>query len=183
MDTICNETIPMDLIEESGKTPHHAVFKSTKPTGVSNDLLISSSHHPVFAAAIAKLMFFDKITRFWAKLLPHAAVMISAGPFFMTWIVKGYLLEQPFRPSPTVQVVNATELLPYITDLEDCSWHHGDTNAMMWIGDHPSVWFVLGAIGLVIGLYIINHFLVKAYKRGIDKLLSVSEAMKESKLM
>lgn len=180
MDTICNETIPLHLIEADG-TPHHAVFKSTTPTGVSNDLLITSSHHPLFAAAIAKLLYFNDITHFWARFQPHVAVMMSAGPLFLTLTIKNYLLEQPSLPSSTVSVVNATELAPYITDLEDRSWHKGDTKTLMWIGDRPWVWFLLGAIGLVAGVYVLNYLMTKAFK-GLSKLLSITDS-KEAKII
>ncbi|KAH7127360.1 nucleotide-diphospho-sugar transferase [Dactylonectria macrodidyma] len=159
MDTLCNNTIPFALLEADG-TEHHAVFKSTTPTGVSNDLMISSARHPVLKAAITRLPFFVQITRPWANLLPHAAVMVSAGPFFLTQVIKDYLLELPELPSSTISVINETELIPYITDLEGRSWHHGDTKTLMWLGDRPWIWFALGAVGLAIGLHIINHLLL-----------------------
>lgn len=180
MDTLCNHTIPFNQIEAAGGS-HFAVFKSTTPTGVSNDLMITTAHHPVFAAAITNLFFYNDITRFWANLLPHAAVMISAGPFFVSMVIKNYLLALPSLPTPTVQVINATELVPYITDLEGCSWHHGDTKTLMWVGDRPWVWFSLGAIGLAIGLHIINHFLMLAWKR-FDKPAPVDDNLKVAKL-
>lgn len=143
---------------------HHAVFKSTTPTGVSNDLLITSARHPVFTEAIATLPFYNSITRFWAPLLPHAAIMVGSGPFFFSMAIKNYLLRQPSLPTPKVQVINATELLPYITDYESSSWHHGDTKTLMWVGDRPWIWFSLGGIGLVIGLYIINKSLLFVWR-------------------
>ncbi|KAM5380088.1 hypothetical protein ACJZ2D_003735 [Fusarium nematophilum] len=181
MDTICNETIPFHQIEADG-AEHHAVFKSTTPTGVSNDLMISSARHPLFTATISNLLFFNGITRFWSALLPHAAIMVSAGPFFLTMSIKHYLLELPSLPTPAVQVINATELAPYITDLEGCSWHHGDTRTLMWVGDRPWVWFALGAIGLAAGLHVINHGLMLVWK-GFDKLPAVNDDEKVAKLM
>lgn len=179
MDTTCNRTIPLNHIE-SNDAKHHAVFKSTTPTGVSNDLLITTAGHPVFAKALSRLRFYNDITTMWAHILPHAAVMIAAGPLFLTMATKNYLLEQPSLPEQTVQVVNATELLPYITDLEGCSWHHGDTKTLMWVGDRPWIWFGLGAIGLAIGLHIINYLLLRALKR-FDKGASGSDELELKK--
>lgn len=180
MDTLCNKTIPFDQIEADG-AEHHAVFKSTTPTGVSNDLMISSPRHPAFKTVLSKIVFFNDITRSWAQLLPHATIMVASGPFFLTMALKNYLLSLPSLPTPAVQVINATELLPYITDLEASSWHHGDTQALMWIGERPWIWFGLGAIGLAIGLHIINKGLMLAFK-GFDKAADAADEMKVAKL-
>lgn len=180
MDTQCNATIPLAQIEADG-TPHHAVFKSTKPTGVSNDLMISSQHHPLFAGAISQLLYYDGITRWWAAWMPYCAIMISAGPFFITAVIKNYLLEQPSLPSPTVQVVNATMLGPYITDLESASWHRADAQALMWLGERPWIWFALGAVGLMIGLHLINRGLLAAW-RAFNRIPAISEDAKVAKL-
>ncbi|KAH6976697.1 nucleotide-diphospho-sugar transferase [Ilyonectria destructans] len=134
MDILCNKTFPLDQVE-SGTAIHNAIFKSTLPTGVSNDFMISSAGHPAFTAAIHKLPLFYGKNRLWARLLPYAAIMISSGPFFITLMVKDYLLKQPLIHSPTVQVINGTELAPYITDLESCTWHRDDAKAIMWLRD------------------------------------------------
>lgn len=180
MDTICNHTIPLDQIEADGE-PHHAVFKSTTPTGVSNDFMISSKHHPLLAAAIERLPFFVSITKSWSWILPHAAIMISAGPFFLSMVSKTYLLEQPTLGTTQLQVINATELEPYIIDLEASSWHHGDTKTLMWLGDRPWVWFVLIVVGVIIGCQVINWGLMKAWNR-LNKLFAGTDEAKVVKL-
>ncbi|KAH7120436.1 nucleotide-diphospho-sugar transferase [Dactylonectria estremocensis] len=159
MDTWCNKTFPLHQVE-SDSAKHHAIFKSTLPTGVTNDFMISSAQHPIFTATIAKLPFFYAITRLWYKLLPYVAIMTSSGPFFLTLVIEGYLLEQPSLPSPTIAVINQTELSPYITDLESCSWHQGDAQTLMWVGERPWIWFAMGGVGLAIGLYVLNHLLL-----------------------
>ena len=179
MDTLCNATIPLPQIEPD--VGHHAVFKSTRPTGISNDLLISSPRHPVFKAAIYELLMYNDITRLWAPWMPYVAIMISAGPFFLTMVAKNYLLAQPSLPSPTVQVINATALAPFITDLEGGSWHKGDTQALMWVGERPWIWFALGGIGLAAGLYVLNHVMLLA-ARGLGKRRSLAGYAKIAKL-
>ncbi|CRK29850.1 Mannosyl phosphorylinositol ceramide synthase CSH1 like protein [Verticillium longisporum] len=159
MDTWCNASIPIHQIEAAGGKDL-SVFKSTSPTGVSNDLMITTARHPIFEAVIKRLVFYNKITRPWSSIQPHTAVMMSAGPLFLTLVLKSYLLQLPSLPTPSFQVVNATQLLPYLTDLEGQSWHHGDTQAMMWIGERPWVWYLMGAIGLAVGTYIVNFFLL-----------------------
>ncbi|KAJ4251448.1 CSG1/SUR1-like protein [Fusarium torreyae] len=180
MDTLCNETIPLHQIEANGAT-HHAVFKSTTPTGVSNDMMITSPHHPAFTKALSRIQLYNDITRPWARLLPHVAVMVSAGPLFLTMALKNYLLEQPSLPEQTVQVINATELEPYLTDFEGASWHHGDTQTLMWIGDRPWVWFAMGAVGLGIGLYVLNQLMLKIWAR-FEKNPASNDETKVAKL-
>ncbi|KAJ5808152.1 hypothetical protein N7474_009421 [Penicillium riverlandense] len=159
MDTWCNETLPIHKLG-SDTAKHYALFKSTFPTGVTNDFLITSAHHPAYTAAIAQLPAFNAITRVWARWQPHCAIMISAGPMFLTMVLKGYLLKQPSLPSPTLGVINGTELAPYIIDLESSTWHRADEKIFTWIGDRPWTWFSMGAIGLAAGLFIFNRLLM-----------------------
>jgi inositol phosphorylceramide mannosyltransferase catalytic subunit len=97
--------------------------------------------------------------------------------------LKNYLLEQPFLPEQTVQIINATELEPYLTDFEGASWHHGDTKTLMWIGDRPWVWFMLGAICLGAGLYVVNQLMLKCLSRFSEKLYASNDAKEAIKLM
>ncbi|KAK7415063.1 CSG1/SUR1-like protein [Neonectria punicea] len=180
LDTWCNESIPYNQIENDAAS-HHAVFKSTTPTGVSNDLMITSAGHPLFTAVLSKLLYYNDITKLWARWLPYGAIMIGSGPFFVSMVIKNYLLEQPSLPEMTVKVVNATELLPYMTDLESASWHKGDAQALMWLGDKQWIWFGLGAIGMAIVLHLINLVLLRAW-RGFDKPQSNAENLKVAKL-
>ncbi|KAJ5358656.1 uncharacterized protein N7496_011069 [Penicillium cataractarum] len=159
MDTWCNQTLPMHQLE-SDMGMHHSLFQSTQPTGVTNDFLITSDKHPAYEAAIAKLPMFNAITHFWAEWQPYCAIMISAGPIFLTMVLKEYLLEQPSLPSSTVNVVNATVLAPYIMDLESSTWHRADAKVLMWIGHRPWIWFSMGAAGLIAGIYVLNYVLV-----------------------
>lgn len=91
MNTWCNQSFPIHEIESDNLT-HYALFKSTVPTGVTNDFMITSARHPVYAVAIAKLPIFHAITRLWARWQPYSAIMISTGPMFLTLVIKEYLL-------------------------------------------------------------------------------------------
>ncbi|EKJ75255.1 hypothetical protein FPSE_04573 [Fusarium pseudograminearum CS3096] len=181
MDTLCNASIPFEQIEAIG-SKHHAVFKSTTPTGVSNDMMITSARHPAFTKALSRIQLYNDITKPWRHIVPHVAVMVSAGPLFLTMALKNYLLEQPSLPEQTVQVINATSLEPYLTDYEGASWHHGDTKALMWVGDRPWVWYALGAIGLCAGLYLLNMLMMKCWTRFFDKTSSNDEYKESIKL-
>ncbi|KAL7793751.1 glycosyltransferase family 32 protein [Trichoderma ceciliae] len=181
MDTFCTETIPLEQLE-AGPAPHYALFKSTLPTGVTNDFMISTARHPAYAAAVSKLPFFYDITRFWAELQPYANIMMSSGPLFLSLVVKDYLLGQPSLPSPTVEVIHASELAPYITDLESATWHKADAHALMWLGTRPWTWFLAGAMVLIAGLYLINYVLLLTCEAFLRKIPSISYAIKESKL-
>jgi mannosyltransferase OCH1-like enzyme len=160
MDTWCNKSIPIDKLE-SEKVTEYAVFKSTLPTGVTNDFMIASAKHPVYAAALDKLPVYNSITRAWARWQPYCAIMVSAGPMFLTMVVKDYLLQQNLLPSRTIGVVNSTELNPYITDLESSTWHRADAKVLMWIGNRPWTWFGMGGFGLFIYLCLFNRLLMR----------------------
>lgn len=181
MDTFCNEPIPLEQLE-AGPSPHYALFKSTLPTGVTNDFMISTARHPAYAAAVSKLPFFYDITRFWAEIQPYANIMMSSGPLFLSLVVKDYLLGQPSLPSPTVEVIHPTELMSYITDLESATWHKADAHALMWLGTRPWTWFLGGAIALLVILYLINYLLLITCEAFLRKVPSITYAIKESKL-
>ncbi|CAK7206812.1 CSG1/SUR1-like protein [Sporothrix eucalyptigena] len=186
MDTWCNQTFPVHRLESEGSFQHRALFKSTLPTGITNDFMITSARHPAYAAAIAKLPMYNALTHFWARWQPYAVIMISAGPMFLTMVVKDYLMQQPSLPSLTVGVINATELAPYITDLESGTWHQSDAKALMWIGTRPWTWFGMGAIGLVLGLFVVNRLLTWCYGccvRGARSSSSESPFVKLSKVV
>ena len=180
MDTWCNETLPIHELEsDTGKD--YTLFKSTLPTGVTNDLMITSAKHPVYAAAIAALPAFNSITRVWAGWQPYCAIMISAGPMFLTLVVKDYLLEQPSLPSPTIGVINSTQLKSYITDLESSTWHRADAKVLMWIGNRPWTWFSMGAMGLFAGLYIFNLVLMAIFEALLFKVFYGTGTLKLAK--
>ncbi|KAH7142680.1 family 32 glycosyltransferase [Dactylonectria estremocensis] len=182
MDTYCNATFPVQAIQP-GAAMHAAVFKSTLPTGVTNDFMVSSAKHPAFAAAIAKLPLFYKITWLWARLQPYSAIMLSSGPLFISLALEDYLLQQPSLPSMTVQVVHQSKLAPYITDLQSATWHQTDARVLMWLGLRPWTWFSLGAIGFVTGVWIVNYGLVMVYKLVIHQSVTISERLKVAKVL
>lgn len=159
MDTVCNNTLP---VHELGlaRVKDYALFKSTRPTGITNDLLVASARHPIYASAISKLPTYNALTRGWARLQPYCAIMISAGPLFLTMVVKDYLLESSSQHSQTMGVVNQTELAPFITDLQSSSWHRADAQMLMWIGKRPWLWFTMGTFVLLAGLYVIDRVLL-----------------------
>lgn len=162
MDTWCNKSIPIDKLGYDATG--YAVFKPTVPTGVTNDFMITSPRHPIYAAAIAKLPAYNSMTRAWARWQPYTAIMISAGPMFLTFVVKDYLLKQASLPSQMMGVVSKSELHPYITDLESGSWHRADAKFLMWLGTRPWTWFSMGAIALLIYLYVLNRMLMVAFE-------------------
>lgn len=180
MDTVCKTAFPVKQLE-SGNELHQALFKATSPTGITNDFMISSARHPVYAAAIAKLPVFHRITRLWAKIEPYCAIMASAGPFFLTLVAKDYLLEQPSLPSPIIQVIKPSGLAPFITDLESSTWHQNDTQVLMWLGERPWAWYALGVLGLITSLYLLNQAILLVF-RGLRKVPSATY-MKLSKLL
>jgi mannosyltransferase OCH1-like enzyme len=174
MDTICNQTFPMHEVENDDSSQDIAVFKSTVPTGVTNDLMISSARHPAFTIAITQLPAYYAATRFWAELLPYVNIMLSSGPLFLSLVVKDYLLQRTSLPSPTVTVIEPVNLNPYITDLESSTWHRADAQTLMWLGTRPWAWFTLGAIGVAAGLLVLNYLLLVIFRTLCNNLSSAS---------
>ncbi|KAF5671231.1 glycosyltransferase family 32 [Fusarium heterosporum] len=155
MDTICHEAFPVEQIELENVTDS-CLFEGTLPTGITNDIMISSAKHPAFERATKLLPVSYGLTWWWAKLQPYAAIMSSTGPLFISLAVADYLYDQPSLPSPTVQVIRPAGLKPYISDLQTATWHGWDARLLKWLSDKPLIWFVLGTISVVGGLYIVN---------------------------
>ncbi|KAF5540145.1 glycosyltransferase family 32 [Fusarium mexicanum] len=170
MDTYCNSSFPVDQIESlPGKD--HALFKSTLPTGITNDFLISTARHPAFASAVSRLASSHQATRLWARLQPYAAIMLSTGPLFLTLAVQQYLLGQPILPSPTIHIMDPAVLDHYMVDFETATWHQSDAQVLMWLGDRPWTWFSLGIIGVIAGIYTFNCVLSRTTTTLYRKLL------------
>ncbi|KAM0429587.1 hypothetical protein ACHAPT_006183 [Fusarium lateritium] len=150
MDTVCHQAFPIHQVES--ELEHNSLFEATLPTGITNDIMISSVRHPAFASAISRLPIHHRLTRFWAWLLPYAAIMLSTGPLFISLATAAYLYGEPSLPSPTVQVISSANLKPYITDLQTATWHRTDALVLKWLADKPLVWFVLGTVGVVGGV-------------------------------
>ncbi|KAH6957478.1 nucleotide-diphospho-sugar transferase [Fusarium avenaceum] len=163
MDTVCHEAFPVDQVESDNIT-HNCLFEGTLPTGVTNDIMISSAKHPAFERATRLLPVSYSLTWWWAKLQPYAAIMSSTGPLFISLAVADYLNEQPSLPSPTVQVIPPAGLRPYISDLQTATWHGWDARLLKWLADKPLVWFVLGTMLVVGGVYALNKILVLVYR-------------------
>ncbi|KAH7113164.1 nucleotide-diphospho-sugar transferase [Dactylonectria estremocensis] len=162
MDTVCHQAFPFHQIETN--LSHNSLFEGTLPTGITNDIMITTARHPAFASAISRLPTFHRLTRLWAVLQPYAAIMISTGPLFMTLATANYLYGEPSLPSPTVQVINSTDLKPYITDLQTATWYGGDARVLKSLADKPVVWFMLGTIAVVGGVYLLNKALLFIYR-------------------
>lgn len=183
MDTQCNQTFPMQEVENENYDDI-AVFKSTTPTGVTNDLMIASKGHPAFAMAVAQLPYYYAWTRPWAEYGPYINIMLSSGPLFISLVVKDYLLQhQDIIPYPTIKVISPPNLDGYITDLESSTWHRADAQTLMWLGTRPWAWFSLGAIGTFIGLCIVNYLLLAFYGFLARRVFSpLSATLKEAKV-
>lgn len=160
MDTVCHQAFPIDQIE-TGLGDNNSLFEATLPTGITNDMMMSTPRHPAFASAISRLPIHHLVTRFWAWLLPYAAIMFSTGPLFISVATAAYLGGQE---SPTVQVIRSASLKPYFTDLQTATWYRADARVLKWLADKPLLWFVLGTVGVVGGVCLVNMVLLVTYK-------------------
>lgn len=175
MDTLCKEPFPVDELDTGGG--HYTLFKSTTPTGITNDFMITTAGHPAYENAIKKLPVFYRLTQTWAKMEPYVAIMMSSGPLFLTLAVKDYMLKLPSLPTSTVEVVAPPALSDFITDLESSSWHRSDTHILMWMGERPWTWYTLGVFGLLIGVTLLNRLLLLSCKVP-RKIVSMAYTMK-----
>jgi mannosyltransferase OCH1-like enzyme len=177
MDTVCHEAFPIDQIESNTVT-HNCLFEGTLPTGVTNDIMISSARHPAFERATKLLPVSYRLTWWWAKMQPYAAIMLSTGPLFISLALADYLYEQPSLPSPTVQVISPTGLRPYISDLQTATWYGWDAHVLKWLSNKPSVWFILGTVLVVGGFYTVNKVFVIASRLMLRLLQALIQRIK-----
>lgn len=163
MDTVCHDPFPMDKIEDYS-LDHVALFEATKPTGITNDIMISSARHPAFESGIHRLPGFQRFTSYFAPFQPYAAIMMATGPLFITLATAQYLYGEVELPSPTVKVIKPADLKPFISDLQTATWHKADAKVLLWLANKPFVWFFLGGVGFVIGVCILNMLMLLAWR-------------------
>ena len=70
----------LDTLEElDSKSMHLAALPATKPSGVSNDFMISTKGHPFFSQLMSRLSLFNH-----NYIIYYLTVMLSAGPLFVS---------------------------------------------------------------------------------------------------
>ncbi|CAF3427145.1 unnamed protein product, partial [Rotaria sp. Silwood2] len=82
MDTGCSTSlnILLDALEVlDPQAQHLAAFPATKPSGLSNDFLISTKGHPLFSQLVSRLSLFNH-----NYVVYYLTVMLSTGPLYLT---------------------------------------------------------------------------------------------------
>ncbi|CAF2518573.1 unnamed protein product [Rotaria sp. Silwood2] len=83
MDAGCSR--PLDILLDTlealdPQAQHLAAFPATKPSGLSNDFMISTKGHPLFSQLISRLSLFNH-----NFIVYYLTVMLSAGPLYVTF--------------------------------------------------------------------------------------------------
>ncbi|KAI9777402.1 MAG: hypothetical protein M1839_008915 [Geoglossum umbratile] len=120
-----------------------AFFRLTTPTGISNDIMGSTPHHPFILRVIQSLQSFD---RNW--FVPYITVMYTTGPLFLSVMWMEYIR----GGGENVRVLGAVgeegvRWAYWSNAGGGSSWHRGDAKVIIWMGDH---WVFLTFLGFTL---------------------------------
>jgi mannosyltransferase OCH1-like enzyme len=127
---------------------YSAWVRRTVPTGISNDVMGATPHHPFFLKVIDALPRYD---RSW--LLPYITVMGSTGPLFLSVIWRHYNNELPEVPddSERIRILFPDEYnknsWSFFSHHLGSSWHRADVRFILWMGSH---WVFLTVMGFML---------------------------------
>lgn len=128
-----------------------AWVRSTKPTGISNDVMGSVPAHPFFVEVIDSLQSYKR--NWWS---PYITTMASTGPLFLSLIWKHY------NDSPRNEIERVRILFPdsymshnwsFFTHHTGNSWHRADAKLLFWMSKH---WLQLTLVGFAVGFTVIG---------------------------
>jgi inositol phosphorylceramide mannosyltransferase catalytic subunit len=108
---------------------HGAVIPETLPLGFSNDLMMASSDHPLFAHLMRRLIpAHRRYSRAWG-LPRHFRVMLSAGSLFLTGGYRTFSQKDSvyILPPPLYREEGEEALVRHVTGN---SWHEWDSRLL-----------------------------------------------------
>ncbi|MCJ1416287.1 hypothetical protein MMC32_002622 [Xylographa parallela] len=122
----------------------------TEPTGISNDAMASTPHHPFFLYVIESLSAYD---RDWG--LPYITVMYTTGPLFLSVLWKNYMSSGKNigdgKDGGRVRILTSDDYhqkpWSFFNTFVGSSWHGDDARFIFWMGDN---WLLLTAMGFLI---------------------------------
>lgn len=111
-----------------------AWLRKTEPIGVSNDIMGSIPRHPFFLKVLSSLKAYN---RNW--IVSYLTIMYSTGPLFLSVIRRQYKSEG-VPPGGEVRILLPVDHSKHTTFFfyqgEGSSWHQGDANFVIFMGDH-----------------------------------------------
>ncbi|CAM4811486.1 unnamed protein product [Rotaria magnacalcarata] len=160
MDAGCSKSLDilLDALEAlDPQAKHLAALPETKPNGLSNDFMISTKGHPLFAELVSHLSIFNH-----NYIVYYLTIMLSAGPLFLT------INEQFFRRSSGIISVRTIEGKAYSPLLlwfaGGNSWHGRDAQIIKYIYEVPRT-LQLASIITAFSLIFLIYFLYCCYRR------------------
>lgn len=147
--------IDLDIFTYRPLTPlltFPALACRTTPTGVSNDVLFSTPHHPFFSLVIERLETYNRDLFF-----PYLTVMYTTGPLFFSAIWIEYLSGETRGAVDRLRVLVKGSLkgdsYGFWKNVPGGSWHEADSYFILWMGDHLMLMIFLGLMtGLTVGV-------------------------------
>lgn len=135
------------------------VLPKTIPVGVSNDLMLSTKHHPFMEQTIHNLITFDH-----SYVLNYPTVMFSTGPMFLSAQLGLYIASHPptlEKPGGDVRILpkslygkNARpDEAPrsFFSHHYGSSWHADDAGFITFLGKWYQPLILLGIVVVVLG--------------------------------
>jgi mannosyltransferase OCH1-like enzyme len=120
----------------------------TTPTGISNDALGSSPHHPFFQHVINSLANSNSN---WGS--PYVTIMASTGPLFLSLRWKEWLDRGEGDFSKSIVALRRDEreygYRGFFIDIEGRSWQGPDERYIAWLERHWALDMILGSLGVI----------------------------------
>ena len=131
----------------------HVALPENGWSGLTNDLLISTPHHPFFARTISSLASYNLNYG-----LPYVTVMRSTGPGFMTNIYNQYIEQVSWTGAPTDVIILSADLShhngKFFFHTQGSSWHAADGRIIRYCYSNFKSLLLLTLIVILVVLYV-----------------------------
>ncbi|KAG5519867.1 hypothetical protein PMAC_000143 [Pneumocystis sp. 'macacae'] len=141
---------------------YSAWLRTTKPTGISNDVMGSIPYHPFFLYVINHL---KSASRNW--VFPYITVMATTGPLFLSVMLEKYM---HYLPSNAIAVEHVRIITSNISnqtfkDFHGSTWHHRDARFFFWTFKMENQF-----IGLKVEVILNDNTVVQGQMTGVDSV-------------
>ena len=129
-----------------------AVLAPTEPFGVSNDLMMASAGHPLFATLVDELpASFRRWHRAWIPR--HFRVMCSAGSLYLTRNFARFADKRSVRLLTDDEYGHGDPRHAFVRHIEGNSWAGWDTRALLFLARHWKA-ILTAAVLLVVAYFV-----------------------------
>jgi mannosyltransferase OCH1-like enzyme len=176
MDIGCSKPLNslLNVLEElDSKSIHLAALPATKPSGVSNDFMISTKGHPFFGQLMSRLSLFNH-----NYIIYYLTVMLSAGPLFVSLNERSF--DTSSQESPVRILHEEIYGRSYLWFAGGNSWHGRDglliTSIYNFVRDQKTVTLIVVPLALILVTIWVYLFFRRRCNLKRLKRLSVSVA-------